>query len=124
MTFDKVINGGCSRRKPDVFIDVLTHSIVVECDENQHGYYTCENKRTMDIFQDLGNKPLVMLRFNPDSYVNKNNCKIPGCFKVTEPQEEWSRRAKILKLMVGHFMRKVPKKEITICKLFYDNFPF
>ena len=129
MVFDKTIDGGCSRKRPDTFIDVLTHSVVIECDENQHRNYTCENKRVMEIFQDLGNRPLVVLRFNPDSYTNRDNCGVPGCFKTTKsgifsPSEEWTRRAKILKLMITHFMKKIPKKEMTICKLFFDNFSF
>ena len=35
----------------------------VEIDENQHTNYSCENKRTMEIFNDLGRRPLVMIRF-------------------------------------------------------------
>lgn len=33
----------------------------------------------MEIFQDLGNRPLVVIRFNPDKYD-----KINSCFKLTK----------------------------------------
>ena len=32
---------------------------------------SCENKRIMEISQDLGHRPIVFIRFNPDEY-NKN----------------------------------------------------
>ncbi len=72
--FDKKIEGGCSRRRPDAFIDRLTHSIVLECDEYGHRGYDeiCENKRIMEIFEDLGSRPIVFLRFNPDKDNYKN----------------------------------------------------
>lgn len=55
LILDKQIQGGCSRRRPDVFLDLLTHVIVVEVDENQHNGYdgACENTRVMQISEDL-----------------------------------------------------------------------
>ena len=37
---------------------MLTHSIIVEVDENQHknNRYICDNKRMMELFVDLGNR--------------------------------------------------------------------
>ena len=75
MIFDKAVDGGCSKKRPDVLIDLLLYSIIIECDENQHKNYECENKRTMQLFEDLGNRPLVFIRFNPDDYIN-NGVKI------------------------------------------------
>ena len=42
--FDKQILGGCSKRRPDNLIEMLTHVIIVEVDENCHINYntTCE----------------------------------------------------------------------------------
>ena len=43
---DKVIDGGCSKKRPDIFLDLLTHSIIIEIDEYQHrDYDNCELKR-------------------------------------------------------------------------------
>jgi hypothetical protein len=68
-TFDKKV-GACSKRRPDAFIDLLTHVLIIECDENQHGSYntSCENSRTMELFVDFNNRPIVFIRFNPDTY--------------------------------------------------------
>ena len=33
IVFDKKIDGGCSKRRPDAFIDLLTHALIIECDE-------------------------------------------------------------------------------------------
>jgi len=137
LTLDKRVDGGCSLRKPDVFIDVLTHSIIIECDEYQHKNYECENKRTMELFRDLGNRPLVLIRFNPDSYIRKNKERENGCFKplidiedihrkkfYNIVKEEWNRRIETLIPIVKEYMelRTFPDKEITIIHLFYNNF--
>ena len=79
MIFDKAVDGGCSKKRPDVLIDLLLYSIIIECDEGQHKNYECENKRTMQLFEDLENRPLILIRFNPDSYI-ENNKKVEGCF--------------------------------------------
>jgi hypothetical protein len=45
--------------------------IIIEVDENGHNneeYCACENKRIMEISQDLSHKPIVFIRFNPDKY--------------------------------------------------------
>jgi hypothetical protein len=45
--------------------------LIIEVDENKHDNYdcSCENKRIMLISQDLGHRPVVLLRFNPDGYL-------------------------------------------------------
>ena len=137
LTFDKRVDGGCSLRRPDIFIDCITHSIVVECDENQHKNYECENKRTMELFRDLGNRPLVLIRFNPDGYIRKNKEREKSCFKpLVEVEdinrkrfydvikEEWNRRIENLIPKVKEYIElgTFPSKEITIIQLFYDNY--
>ena len=134
MIFDKEVDGGCSKRKPDVMIDNLTHTVIIECDENQHKNYECENKRTMELYTDLGNRPLVIIRFNPDNYINENNKKIEGCFKPLLKiedihkkkfydinKEEWKRRVDILQEVIKEYIDIVPDKAVTEVKLFYSN---
>ena len=136
MIFDKNIEGGCSKKRPDVLIDCLTHSIVIECDEHQHVNYECENKRTMQLFEDLGNRPLVLIRFNPDTYVNENEEKVQGCFKALTKVEdihkkrfyninetEWIRRVNILEKNIKEYLSldTFPNKEVTEIKLFYSH---
>jgi len=133
MIFDKEVDGGCSKKRPDVLIDLLLYCIIIECDENQHKNYECENKRTMQLFEDLGNRPLILIRFNPDSYT-ENNKKIEGCFKPLTKiedihkkkfyelnEEEWKRRLNILEEVIREKIREdIPEKEVEEIKLFYD----
>ena len=67
---DKKIDGGCSKRRPDLFLDLGYQVVIVEVDENQHLDYdcSCENKRIMQISQDINHRPLIFIRFNPDEY--------------------------------------------------------
>jgi hypothetical protein len=37
--FDKSIDNGCSKRRPDIRLELLTHSLIIEVDENQHRDY-------------------------------------------------------------------------------------
>jgi hypothetical protein len=129
--FDKTV-GGCSKRRPDVYIDKFTHVIVIECDENQHTrkeYTNCENKRTMELFQDFGNRPIIFIRFNPDSYINKDGKKILSSFKnhktlfvpIIRKQEEWNNRLTLLKETILKCLTDIPEKEVTYEHLFYDQ---
>ena len=131
MVFDKRV-GGCSSRRPDVYIDKFTHVLIIECDENQHTrseYTNCDTKRTMEIFQDFGNRPLVYIRFNPDSYINEENKKVLSSFKnhktlfvpMIKVKKEWNNRLNVLKETVSKWLIEIPEKEITYEYLFYDK---
>ncbi len=132
MIFDKPISGGCSLRKPDVLIDRLTHSIIIECDENQHSDYKCENKRIMQLFEDLGQRPIIVLRLNPDSYLSNNKEIVKGCFTpIKEPlkkrfydinKREWNKRIKTLEKYIRYYIENIPSKEVTEIKLYYNYF--
>jgi hypothetical protein len=124
---DKRIEGDCSSgRRPDWRIDLLTHMLIIENDESEHVSYECENKRTMQLFQDGGDRPLVMIRFNPDAY--RDETKHPSCFeydeknKLTVNEKEWQRRTDILEKEINQWLIPViPEKEITKVRLFYSS---
>lgn len=129
--FDKKIDYGCSKRRPDCYIDMGSYTIVVEIDENQHGYYdcSCTNKRTMELFQDSGNRPLYLIRFNPDDYLDKDNKNITSCWGTTKKgicvvkkskQKEWDYRLDYLKDILTSCINKKPLKEVDVIHLFYD----
>jgi hypothetical protein len=67
---DKIISGGCSKRRPDLLLDLFYQIIIIEVDESQHIDYdcSCQNKRIMELSQDLGHRPIIFIRFNPDDY--------------------------------------------------------
>ena len=62
-----------------------SYIIIVEIDENAHIYYdcSCENKRLMEISQDLGFRSIVFIRFNPDDYTIKNEKKL-SCWGINK----------------------------------------
>ncbi len=78
---DKTVAGGCSRRRPDGLLDFLSHSVIVEIDEDQHESYdsTCELARLNELYTDLGDRPIIFIRVNPDSYT-RNGKRVSGCF--------------------------------------------
>ncbi len=77
---DKIINDSCNKRRPDYFIDCKTHCIILEVDENQHKHYDkqCEVSRVNELFTGLGDRKLIFVRLNVDSYryqgIKKRSC--------------------------------------------------
>lgn len=128
MIFDKHLQGGCSKKRPDIFIERYSHAIIVEVDENQHNNYSCENKRMMEIFQDLGNRPLVFIRFNPDEYVDEKGNNVKSCFAYHKTlgvpyvadKEQWDARLNVMLKTLQEHLDNPPKKEVSIINLFYD----
>ena len=127
LVFDKQ-TGGCSKKRPDCYIDKFTHVIVIECDENQHKETSCENKRTMELFQDFNCRPIVFIRFNPDSYI-KDDKKFNSSFKmhktldvpVIRDKKEWNIRLDLLKKQISYYINNLPEKEVTNEYLFYND---
>lgn len=126
---DKEIKGGCSKRRPDILIDLFTHILIVEIDENQHVSIDCENKRMLQIFKDLGNRPCVFIRFNPDGYKIGNKI-ISSCWSFNEnniivlkqtKKIEWQERLKLLIEKIKYHIENIPQKELEIIKLFFDE---
>ena len=82
----------------------------------------------MELFKDLNNRPIVFIRFNPDSYINKNNVKIESCFKIIKDngllalnnKKEWNKRLKELKKNIEYYIDNIPQKEVTIVELYYN----
>ena len=107
----------CSLYRPDFLIDYGSHCIIIEVDEDKHASYnsSCQNKRNMTIFNDLGNRPLIMIRFNPD----KHN-KTPSCWRDGKiiHQKDWDYRLSILKETVLKNLKK-PSSDFKIEELFY-----
>ena len=126
--FDKTIQDGCSRRRPDIFLDVDTHVLIVEVDENMHSSYdcSCENKRIMMLSQDVGHRPITFIRFNPDKYTDYNGTIIKSCWKLTKGvmtisnKKEWSERINKLIETIKHYIEFNSEKMIDIIQLFYQ----
>ena len=131
---DKRVNGGCSKRRPDLLLDLGYQVIIVEVDENQHTYYdcSCQNKRIMELSQDAGHRPIVFIRFNPDKYVNSDGSKITSCWGtngkgicvvVKSKEKEWIQRLNCLKESINYWINPENKtnKMVETVQLFYDG---
>jgi hypothetical protein len=133
---DKKIQNGCSSRRPDILIDLGFQILIIEIDENQHINYdcSCENKRIMQLSQDVNHRPIIFIRFNPDDYKDKNNKNITSCFGINgnsgiltikkSKQKEWCERLNTLKNIINYWIdpTNITNKTVEIIQLFYDNF--
>ena len=150
---DRVIKGGCSRRRPDLLLDTaydvvmiastesaasadITESndqiIIIEIDENEHSHYEsiCENRRLMELSQDLNHRPLVVIKFNPDKY-KKDGKNIPSCWEIDKTTSlsvirkskriEWGFRLNELKKEVDKWISTKTDKMVEIIRLFYTE---
>ena len=129
---DKIVSGGCSKRRPDLLLDLLYQIVIIEIDENQHEEYdcSCQNKRIMELSQDLGHRPIVFIRFNPDDY-EKDGTNISSCWgqdkkgicivKKTK-KNEWIERLNVLETHIKYWINpeNITNKTIEIVQLFYD----
>ncbi len=131
---DKKVQDGCSRRRPDLCLDLGFQVLIVEIDENQHQNYdtTCEHKRLMEISKDVNHRPVIFIRFNPDDYINKEKIKIRSPWKPNrsgilliqeELQDEWHYRLNRLKLHIEYWSNEINKtdKMVEIVHLFFDE---
>ncbi len=129
---DKKIQGGCSKRRPDILIDLGHRVIIIEIDENQHINYdcSCENKRIMELYQDVDFRPIVFIRFNPDDYNNEKGEDIKSCWSPNKKgilqinknkEKEWNDRLETLKDQVNYWIENESDKAIEVIQLYYDS---
>ena len=81
----------------------------------------------MEIFQDLGNVPLIIIRFNPDSYIEIDK-KIRSPFGLQKNilkiinKKEYNRRLTQLISTIQSNITTIPIKEINMITLFYNKY--
>lgn len=130
---DKIIQDGCSKKRPDIQIDLGYQIIIIEIDENQHKTYdcSCENKRLMEISQDYKYRPIIFIRFNPDDYIN-NGVKVESCWKILksgilkidkEKEIEWNNRLNSLKCQIDYWCNpnNITNKTIEVIQMYYNQ---
>jgi len=131
VTYDKNIEGGCSTRRPDIFIDGLTHVLFGECDEGQHRREEsiCENKRLMVLMKDTGTRPIICIRLNPDAYIDASGKQIASCFGKTKAgniiirdSAAWEARVNVFLERVRYHLKNIPTKEVQVEHLFFDGY--
>ena len=126
-TFNKRVEDGCSKRRPDALVQFGTHLVIVEIDEHRHCGYNilCNHRRMVEILQDNNHSPVVFIRFNPDAYFH--HIRHGSCWSmnklgyyVISKQREWETRLETLKQTFLKHTLSVPEKSITEEYLFYD----
>jgi len=130
---DKIIQNGCSLRRPDILLDLGYQVLIIEIDENKHISYdcSCDNKRLMQLSQDVGHRPIVFIRFNPDAYIIKDGTKISSCWGINKngisvvkktKHDEWINRLKALNSQIEYWINpsNATNKTIETIHLFYD----
>ena len=80
----------------------------------------------MEIFESLGNRPLVIIRFNPDSYKTADNETIKSVFQFTKTGDikttkHFQTRYNELTKEFHYWLEVIPDKEITIKQLFFTK---
>jgi len=128
--FDKRVYDGCSKRRPDIYLDLGYQVIVIEIDEDKHSNYDsiCENKRLMEISQDINFRPLIMIRFNPDSFIDSDGNNITSCWSINtkglcvikrNKKKEWEDRIGALLNTVSYWCENKSEKTVETVHLFY-----
>lgn len=121
---------GCSRRRPDLLLDMGSHIIIVEIDEYKHANYdcSCENTRVMEISKDLQHRPIVFIRFNPDDYIDSSGNRVKSCWKLNErgimqidkmKEQEWEHRIDVLIRQIEYWINNTTDKTVETIELFY-----
>jgi hypothetical protein len=85
----------------------------------------------MEISQDVGHRPIVFIRFNPDDYIDLNGKKIKSCWTPNKKTQilyvpktkevEWNHRLDVLKNQIQYWLDNKTDKTIEIVQLFYDK---
>lgn len=129
---DRVVPGGCSRKRPDMCADLVSHVLFVEIDETQHKstQYSCDTVRMLELMVDIGLRPVVFIRFNPDAYVTSGGETVTSCWGVDKngigrvkpsKRAEWAERLVRLCDEVRRWLTSTPLREFTCVQLFYDE---
>ena len=127
---DKRIQDGCSLRRPDLLLELGSHVIIIEIDENKHNSYdcSCHNKRTMEISQDIGHRPVIFIRFNPDAYMSQDGKRVTSCWRLNgygilnipkSKSNEWNTRINALYQQIEYWINNIPEKTVETVELFY-----
>ena len=112
------VNKRIGKRRPDILININNQHMIIEIDEHQHYSYKCEEVRVNEIFLDLENLNLTLIRINPDKYNNKQGIFSTENGKLIVDKVEFDKRMSVLKKTIdSNIGNNEVFKEI---KLFYD----
>ena len=82
----------------------------------------------MEISQDIGHSPIMLIRFNPDSYKNSTGEKIQSCWAINksglmtvkkDQEKQWKDRIDTLMNQIQFCVDNPTEKTIDKIELFY-----
>ncbi len=129
LTRNKILHSEFSKKEYELVIDLLHQVIVIEVGENQQEY-SCWNKNLLELYQDIRYRKLIFIKFNPDSYINKNKETIKSCWHsnkqgitvIGKKQKFlWQDRLNTLKEIINYWIYNEPSKNIEVIELYYDK---
>lgn len=105
---------GCSKKRPDIYFELAKHSVIVEIDENQHNTYDdiCECARINEIVNGIGGKSVIIIRYNPDSFRNKD---------IDYDIDIVYRMYMLVKTIKKELIKEYNNFVVKIIQLFYDD---
>jgi hypothetical protein len=123
IVWDKVLCKGVCDYRPDFMILYDDFIILIELDEMQHKSYNKTNELTrIQNIHNTINKPLFIIRFNPDMYFD-GNTMILSPFKnnILVNETEWNTRLEKLNNKLNECIHLTTKDNTYIIShLFYD----
>ena len=111
---NKRLNVGNTKYRPDLQYEFDTHILLIEIDENQHVAYDhgYDDERVNGISANTKQKPIVIIRFNPD-YYRIDGKSISSCWVKNEQGiasikddkvDEWNDRLNTLKHHISNWI--------------------
>ncbi len=128
---NKTVENGCSRRRPDLLLDMGSHIVIVEVDEHSHVAHdpTCEEKHLGEIWGDVYHRKIVFVRFNTYEYKDDDGSNVPSPWGVNGHgvltvmpnwKAAWEVRLDDLRLTVEHYIESSNiKEEFELVHLYY-----
>lgn len=81
----------------------------------------------MQISQDVGHRPIIFIRFNPDKYLIGSR-KIKSCWGlnklgvcIVKETADWKHRIDMLNQQIQYWTENQTHKTLQIIELFYDR---
>ncbi len=127
--FNKKINNA----RPDIILKLENQILIIEIDENQHKNYSneCETQRINELYCDLDYKNIVLIRFNPDTYIDSFKKKKESCFISnnegkyilnSKQKKEYEIRINKLCDTINYYIKNQISEPLKIINLFFDNY--
>jgi hypothetical protein len=128
MIIDKTSLSRYSTRVPDAAIELDTHVILIEIDEDAYAPHDafCDVDTLMEIKKRIADKHLVMIRVNPDRYTSDQHKAIRPIFETVKGvykmnKTEFNRRLSSLRDSIRDIVACPPSKPISMIQICYTE---